>query len=124
MLPCFVSTHSASIYCDNSLDEIIMARDKWLSADGLMFPDRCTLFVSAIEDETYSQDIFWKNVYGFDMSSIYNAVAAVPAQAHVRRRKLISDACPFKFSDFYRITIGKWKRFAIVFRLNVARAQR
>lgn len=98
-----------------------MARDKWLSADGLIFPDRCTLFVSAIEDETYSNNTFWQNVYGFDMSSIHNAVNSVPAQTHVRRRKLISDACPFKFIDFYRITIAEWKQFAIVFRLNVKR---
>ena len=28
-------------------------RDKWLASDGLMFPDRATLYVTAIEDRQY-----------------------------------------------------------------------
>lgn len=85
-----------------------------------MFPDRCTLYMSAIEDATYSRKIsFWKNVYDFDMSPIYNAINSVPVRAHVKRSKLISDTCPFKLIDFYRVTVDDWKQFAIVFRLNV-----
>ena len=46
-------------------------RDKWLASDGLMFPDRATLYVTAIEDRQYKgiviknfntpRDFFGKN---------------------------------------------------------------
>lgn len=42
------------LFYESMLDTVIYARDKWLKPDvGMMFPDRCTLFVSAIEDRQY-----------------------------------------------------------------------
>lgn len=35
------------------LDCVLMARDKWLAPDGLMFPDRAELYVALIEDSLY-----------------------------------------------------------------------
>ena len=32
------------------LDSVLYARDKWLAPDGLMFPDRATMYICAIED--------------------------------------------------------------------------
>ena len=45
-----------------------------MAADGLMFPDRATLYVTAIEDRQYKDDKinWWDDVYGFDMSCIKN----------------------------------------------------
>jgi type I protein arginine methyltransferase len=37
--------------------EKIIARDRWLDRqNGMMFPDRCTLFVTSIEDRQYKDD--------------------------------------------------------------------
>jgi type I protein arginine methyltransferase len=39
------------------LDTVLYARDKWLDKEnGMMFPDRCTLFVTAIEDRQYKDE--------------------------------------------------------------------
>jgi type I protein arginine methyltransferase len=39
------------------LDTVLYARDKWLDKEnGMMFPDRCTLYVTAIEDRQYKDD--------------------------------------------------------------------
>lgn len=87
-----------------------------------MFPDRCTIYIAAIEDQKHARNnYFWRNVYGFDMSPMYKAVNSEPARSRIRRNKLFTDACPFKQIDFYHITKGDWERFEVVFCLNVER---
>uniref|UniRef100_A0A915JGT3 Protein arginine methyltransferase 1 n=1 Tax=Romanomermis culicivorax TaxID=13658 RepID=A0A915JGT3_ROMCU len=41
-------------------------------ADGVLFPDKASLYICAIEDRQYKDDKinWWDNVYGFNMSSI------------------------------------------------------
>ena len=39
-------------YCllyESMLETVLYARDKWLARDGMLFPDRATLFVAGIE---------------------------------------------------------------------------
>ncbi|KAM7519593.1 hypothetical protein LguiB_018555 [Lonicera macranthoides] len=57
---------------ENMLNTVLYARDKWLVKDGLVLPDKASLYVTAIEDAEYKEDKieFWNNVYGFDMSCI------------------------------------------------------
>ncbi len=38
---------------ESMLDTVIYARDKWLAPGGALFPDKATLYVSAIEDGEY-----------------------------------------------------------------------
>lgn len=54
------------------LDTVLFARDKWLLKGGMMFPDRATIHLAAIEDEDYKNEktTFWNNVYNVDMSSM------------------------------------------------------
>ena len=46
------------------LDTVLYARDKWLAPTGLMFPDKATLYVCAIEDRQYKVkfDIIYINM--------------------------------------------------------------
>lgn len=57
---------------ESMLDTVIYARDKWLKADGLVFPDKCSLHMVAIEDGEYKNEKidWWSNVYGFNMDCI------------------------------------------------------
>eukprot|EP00943_MAST-04B_sp_MAST-4B-sp1_P003018 g3018.t1 len=57
---------------ESMLDTVLVARDKFLKKGGLLFPDKATLYIAAIEDGEYMNEKihFWDNVYGFDMSSI------------------------------------------------------
>ena len=54
------------------LDTVLYARDRYLRPNGMLFPDKATLYLTAIEDAEYKKDKieFWDNVYGFDMSCI------------------------------------------------------
>jgi hypothetical protein len=41
------------LFYESMLDTVLYARDKWLAPNGLMFPDKATLWVTAIEDRQY-----------------------------------------------------------------------
>jgi protein arginine N-methyltransferase 1 len=41
---------------ESMLDTVIFARDKWLSKDGLLFPDQAVLYITAIEDGDYKAE--------------------------------------------------------------------
>ena len=62
------------------LDSIIFAKNKWLRRDGLMFPDKATLFISGMEDEEFraSKIDFWDDVYGISMKSIKEVALREP----------------------------------------------
>lgn len=62
-------------YCllfESMLDSVIFARDKWLRPGGLMFPDHCSLYITALKASQQQDDAldFWSNVYGIDMSAM------------------------------------------------------
>lgn len=45
------------LFYESMLDTVLYARDKWLDkTSGMMFPDRCTLFVTSIEDRQYKDE--------------------------------------------------------------------
>merc|ERR1711879_166888 len=68
-------------------DTVLYARDKWLTEGGLMFPDKATLYITAIEDRQYKDDKinWWDDVYGFDMSCIRGALHALEADCLLPR---------------------------------------
>jgi len=45
------------LFYESMLDTVLYARDKWLDkVNGMMFPDRCTLYVTSIEDRQYKDE--------------------------------------------------------------------
>lgn len=38
------------------LDTVLLARDKYLAPDGLLFPDKATIYLAAIEDQDYKEE--------------------------------------------------------------------
>lgn len=41
---------------ESMLDTVLYARDKYLAAGGLIFPDKATIFMAAIEDGDYKDE--------------------------------------------------------------------
>ncbi len=41
---------------ESMLDTVLLARDKYLKPDGLIFPDVATMYVAAIEDSEYKEE--------------------------------------------------------------------
>ena len=78
------------------LDCVLWARDKYLTEDGLLFPDKAALFIASIEDEEYKNEKihFWDNVYGLDMSNIKKWAILEPIVDHVDSRQINSNSCP------------------------------
>ncbi len=53
---------------------------QWLVPGGLIFPDKASLHIAAIEDGEYKEEKigFWQSVYGFDYSVIQRSVMEEP----------------------------------------------
>jgi hypothetical protein len=41
---------------ESMLDTVLLARDKYLAPDGMIFPDTATIYLAAIEDEEYKEE--------------------------------------------------------------------
>jgi len=91
---------------ESMLDTVLFARDKWLVPGGALFPDKATLFLTAIEDAEYREDKinFWNNVYGFDMSCIKELALMEPLVDVCDPQQVISNACPVLNIDLYTVT--------------------
>lgn len=68
------------LFHEAMLDSVVFARDKWLSADGIMVPSHATLYLTPVNMDTYVSDHFkfWEDVYGYDFSPL-QATAMVSA---------------------------------------------
>lgn len=73
---------------------------------GLIFPDKATMCIAAIEDGDYKEEKigYWDNVYGFDYSSIKSIAIKEPLVDTVEARNVISDVCVFKEIDIATVT--------------------
>ncbi|XP_071453939.1 protein arginine N-methyltransferase 1-B isoform X1 [Hetaerina americana] len=93
------------LFYESMLDTVLYARDKWLKPDGLMFPDKATLFVCGIEDRQYKDEKinWWDDVYGFDMSSIRKVAISEPLVDVVDPKQVVSNACMLKEVDLYTV---------------------
>ncbi|XP_076310911.1 protein arginine N-methyltransferase 1-like isoform X4 [Tachypleus tridentatus] len=95
------------LFYESMLDTVIYARDKWLKPDGLMFPDRATLFITGIEDRQYKDEKinWWDNVYGFNMSCIRKVAISEPLVDVVDPKQVVTNACLLKEVDLYNIKV-------------------
>merc|ERR1712018_625689 len=93
------------LFYESMLDTVLFARDKWLADDGLMFPDRATLYICAIEDRQYKDDKinWWDDVYGFDMSAIRKVALTEPLVDVVDRNQVVTNNCLIKEIDIQTI---------------------
>lgn len=91
---------------ESMLDTVLYARDKWLVPGGALFPDKATLYLTAIEDAEYREDKinFWNNVYGFDMSCIKELALMEPLVDVCDAKQVIGSACPVLNIDLYTVT--------------------
>ncbi|KAF3689075.1 Protein arginine N-methyltransferase 8-B [Channa argus] len=107
------------LFYESMLNTVIFARDKWLDSlvsfsfasfakqkpGGLMFPDRASLYVVAIEDRQYKdfKIHWWENVYGFDMTCIRNVAMKEPLVDVVDPKQVVTNSCLVKEVDIYTV---------------------
>ncbi|XP_065079764.1 protein arginine N-methyltransferase 1-like [Ochlerotatus camptorhynchus] len=88
------------------LSTVIYARNKWLKPKvGIMFPDRCSLFVAAIEErERKDEKInWWDDVYGFDMSAIRKDAINEPQVNEVDPGQIVTNSYLIKEINMYTV---------------------
>ena len=97
------------LFYESMLNTVLYARDKWLISDGLMFPDKASLYVCAIEDRQYKDDKihWWNDVYGFDMSCMKKIALQEPMIDIVDRKQVVSSSCILKVIDLQTCTIDE-----------------
>ncbi|XP_037944680.1 protein arginine N-methyltransferase 1 [Teleopsis dalmanni] len=110
------------LFYESMLDTVLYARDKWLKPDGMMFPDRGTLYITAIEDRQYKDDKinWWDNVYGFDMSCIRKVAVTEPLVDVVDPKQVVSNSNLVKEVDLYTVKKSDLE-FSTPFNLTIKR---
>lgn len=96
-------------YClifESMLASVIYARDKWLKPGGLILPNRCDLYLTAISDEEYKESKinWWGNVYGFDMSNIGEIAIREPLVDEVEAEMVATSSMMIKSYDIMSIS--------------------
>ncbi|OQR89880.1 arginine n-methyltransferase [Thraustotheca clavata] len=90
---------------ESMLDTVLYARDKWLAANGLLFPDKSTMFLQGMTDSTDRLG-FWKSVYGFDMTAVRNRISTSEAFVEVADPKdILTDRVLVQSIDIPTVTL-------------------
>jgi protein arginine N-methyltransferase 1 len=111
---------------ESMLDTVLYARDRYLNKDGLIFPDKATIFVAGIEDgdykdekigcktasiaqnqtgaETLTRKTVWDNVYGFDYSPLKETALSEPLVDIVEMKAVVTDPTLVLTLDLYKCT--------------------
>ncbi|KAF3061351.1 Protein arginine N-methyltransferase 1 [Daldinia childiae] len=107
---------------ESMLDTVLYARDKFLEKDGLIFPDKATIFACGIEDGEYKDEKigFWDNVYGFDYTPLKETALAEPLVDTVEIKAAVTDPAAVLTLDLYTCTTADLA-FAIPFKLTSRR---
>ncbi|KAI9294486.1 S-adenosyl-L-methionine-dependent methyltransferase [Neoconidiobolus thromboides FSU 785] len=90
---------------ESMLDTVLVARDRYLSEGGLIFPDKADMYIAGIEDAEYKEEKlgYWKNVYGFKMNSIYDCAIREPMVDVVNGEAIVTEPTLFKQIDIYTV---------------------
>jgi protein arginine N-methyltransferase 1 len=112
-------------YCllyETMLNTVLYARDRYLIPGGLIFPDKATMYMTAIEDGQYMEEKigFWDNVYGFDMSHIKELAIREPLVDTVNANAMVTDSFAFKVIDLYTVQIPELT-FEVPFQIKAIR---
>lgn len=81
------------LFYESMLDSVLYARDKWLSPEGAIYPNKCSVSLIAIHDHELLQSRvnFWENVYGYKMSCIKEQVLGEGLIQAVKSGSIISE---------------------------------
>ncbi|CAK7352684.1 unnamed protein product [Dovyalis caffra] len=93
---------------ENMLNTVLYTRDKWLVNDGIVLPDKASLYLTAIEDAEYKEDKieFWNNVYGFDMTCIKKQAMGEPLVDTVDQNQIVTNCQLLKTMDISKMASG------------------
>ncbi|KAI9704349.1 MAG: type I protein arginine N-methyltransferase Rmt1 [Candelina mexicana] len=91
---------------ESMLDTVLYARDKYLTPNGLIFPDKATIFMAGIEDGEYKDEKigFWDRVYDFDFTPLKHSALTEPLVDTVEIKAVVTDPTAVLTLDLYTVT--------------------
>lgn len=110
---------------ESMLDTVLVARDKFLAPDGLIFPDKATLHIAGIEDGEYKEEkigcmysmlslysllvftnafLVWNDVYGFNFTPFQSVALTEPLVDTVDMKAVVTDQSTLLSLDLYTCT--------------------
>ncbi|KAL8887151.1 MAG: hypothetical protein Q9215_005249 [Flavoplaca cf. flavocitrina] len=91
---------------ESMLDTVLYARDQYLEPNGLIFPDKATIFLAGIEDGEYKDEKigFWDNVYGFDYSPLKQTALTEPLVDTVDLKACVTEPAKVVEINLYTVT--------------------
>ena len=94
---------------ESMLDTVIYCRDKWLVPGGLMFPDRATIHVAAMENfELRDKAVTnWRDVWGYKMDFMTQQVLQEAAVDIFESRRIVSDSACIMDIDLNKVTVAE-----------------
>ncbi|KAJ9167928.1 hypothetical protein P3X46_019516 [Hevea brasiliensis] len=92
--------------------------ENMLNFDGILLPDKASLYLTAIEDADYKEDKieFWSNVYSFNMSCIKKQAMMEPLVDTVDQNQIVSNCQLLKTMDISKMVSGD-ASFTVPFKL-------
>ena len=83
---------------ESMFDTVLFARDKWLAKGGMLFPNKASMFIAAVEDEDYYDSVskYWNDVHGFSMKCLKEVSFNTPAVDFLSSDRIISNTVKFK----------------------------
>jgi protein arginine N-methyltransferase 1 len=108
---------------ESMLDTVLYARDHYLNKDGLIFPDKATIFMAGIEDGEYKEEKigFWDNVWGFDYTPLKETAMTEPLVDTVDIKAVVTDPASVITFDLYTVK-AEDLAFTIPYTLKVRRS--
>ncbi|KAL6437939.1 hypothetical protein ACFW04_004325 [Cataglyphis niger] len=105
---------------EGMLDTVIYAREHYLTPDGVILPNRCTISIVGSGDTKRYIDLvdYWSNVYGFKMSCMKAEVVREPSIEICNVDNLITSTTEIQAFDLYKVTTD-CVNFSSPFTLNV-----
>lgn len=93
---------------ESMLDSVLYARDRWLAEDGILLPDRATLYLGGIRADQQVEDLeSWKKFYGLNYSALATAWRRVAAQQCASSRALMTGEAVLLDLDLYDVSAAE-----------------
>jgi len=96
------------LFQESMLNTVLFARDKWLSKEGVLFPDKATLYVCGIEGRQRKKDKvdWWNNIYGFNMAQIRKSAISLAVVDDVDPLRVMTNSSVLKEVDLYTANVA------------------
>jgi len=107
---------------ESMLETVLFARDNYLQPNGLIFPDKATIYMAGIEDGDYKEEKigFWDNVWGFNYSPLKDTALSEPLVDIVEMKAVVTDPTSVITFDLYTVQVEDLS-FTMPFQLKCRR---